>query len=221
MDAGTVHFTKEELIYWAVRTAIVAGRLMPGTRLVVSEVAAAMETSTIPVRGALRRLGSEGFVDIRPHTGAFVTPLPVDYLFEVLQVRQVVEELAVRLAVEHSTPEVLTELERLVDAMDEATAKEDVDQFARLNRLFHATLHAASGNRPLLATLDYLMGQSERGQTIFRLATTRMAESNHEHRQLLESIRHRDAETASHLAAEHRQATITALHKISGSEREG
>lgn len=218
---GLLHATKEEVVYQALKAAIVDGRLMPGTHLVVSEVASAMEASAIPVRDALRRLSSEELVDLRPHVGAFVTPLPVDYLVEVLEVRHVVEELAVRLAVEHASPEIVARLDGFVGAMDDAAVGDDAHEFARLNRRFHSTIHGTSQNRPLLAVLDYLLARSARGQTIFRLANTRMAESNNEHRQLLEAIRRRDPAAASHFAAVHRQASIAVLRQLADRERKG
>lgn len=221
VNAGVLHSTKEEVVYRALKAAIIDGRLMPGTHLVVSDVATAMEASAIPVRDALRRLASEGLIELRPHVGAFVTPLPVDYLVEVLEVRHVAEEFAVRLAAAHATQEVIAELQRLVDEMDEAVASEDAHQFATLNRRFHSTIHAAAENRPLVAVLDYLLQRSERGQTIFRLANTRMADSNHEHRQLLEAIRRRDPAAASHFAAMHRQASIDVLRQLADRERKG
>jgi DNA-binding GntR family transcriptional regulator len=220
-NAGVLHSTKEEVVYRALKAAIIDGRLMPGTHLVVADVAAAMEASAIPVRDALRRLASEELIELRPHVGAFVTPLPVDYLVEVLEVRHVGEELAVRLAVEHATPEVIARLGSLVDGMEAAVSAEDAHEFATLNRRFHSTIHAAAENRPLLAVLDYLLQRSERGQTIFRLANTRMAESNNEHRQLLEAIRRRDPAAASHVAAMHRQASINVLRQLADRERKG
>lgn len=220
LKVGTLHSTKEEVVYQVLKSAIVEGMLLPGTHLVISEVASVLDASAIPVRDALRRLSSEELVELRPHVGAFVTPLPVDYLIEVLEARHVVEEFAVRLAVERATPDVIAELEALVETMGVAAAAEDAGEFARLNRRFHSTLHASSENRPLLAILDYLLGRSERGQAMFRLANTRMVESNNEHRQLLNAVRSGDTAAASHFAAVHRQASIALLRHLADSERE-
>src|SRR3954451_11734294 len=70
----------------AIRRDIIAGVLTPGARVTESSLAQRYDVSRVPVREALRGLGSEGFVDSLPHVGSRVAPIPVhdaDDLFAV------------------------------------------------------------------------------------------------------------------------------------------
>jgi hypothetical protein len=65
--------TLEDLAYGRIRAAILAGKLPPGTRLAEPTLAKKINISRTPVRGALRRLASEGLVTISANHGATVT----------------------------------------------------------------------------------------------------------------------------------------------------
>jgi DNA-binding FadR family transcriptional regulator len=59
--------------------------------------------SDIPVREAIRRLESEGYVHFTPHVGAIVTELDGGKIIELYLIRTELESLATRLAVPHVT----------------------------------------------------------------------------------------------------------------------
>jgi DNA-binding GntR family transcriptional regulator len=81
-----------------IRTAIVHGRLAPGSRL--SEVALAneLDTSRGTVREALRTLVDGGLIEAIPHRGVFVTQLSVRATWEITSLRALLEPYASRLA---------------------------------------------------------------------------------------------------------------------------
>ena len=63
--------TKSEYIYELLKKKITDGEIAQGETITISDVAAENEMSAIPVREALKRLESEGLVDIVPHKGRF------------------------------------------------------------------------------------------------------------------------------------------------------
>ena len=67
--------TLADLIYDAVRNAILSGELLPGSRLRETELANRMHVSRTPVREALCRLESEGMIEYIPRRGMIIRGL--------------------------------------------------------------------------------------------------------------------------------------------------
>src|SRR4029077_16211837 len=63
-----------------------------------------------PVREALQRMQTEGWVDLRPALGAFVHVPTEDEADQLLAARTLLETESARLAAEHATPEQLEHL---------------------------------------------------------------------------------------------------------------
>ncbi len=98
-----------------IREAIVGGQLQPGQRLVETDLAEQLGLSRGPVRDALRQLGQEGLVTIRPNRGAVVNPVSAEDVLEVYALRASLGTLALRnlLGTDRVTPEVIAHLEDL------------------------------------------------------------------------------------------------------------
>jgi DNA-binding GntR family transcriptional regulator len=125
----------------ALREEILAGRLTPGERLVEDAVAKRFGVSRVPVREALTRLQSEGFVTIVRHRGAAVSETLIQDSRELLQIRRGLEILSAQLAAENRGGTVAGELA----AIAEDRHHEHGDEVPS----FHELVAAASGNRQL------------------------------------------------------------------------
>jgi DNA-binding GntR family transcriptional regulator len=88
------------LLYSAVRTAILSGRLRPGQRLKVSDLSAEHGVSLNVVREALNRLTGEQLVRAEPQIGFAVTDLSLEGLADLVAVRIAIESTALRWAIE-------------------------------------------------------------------------------------------------------------------------
>ncbi|WP_051574516.1 GntR family transcriptional regulator [Mycobacterium sp. URHB0044] len=125
----------------ALREEILAGRLAAGERLVEEAIAKRYGASRVPVRDALNRLQSEGFVTIVRYRGAAVSETLVQDSRELLQIRRGLEILAAQLAAKNRGGAVAEELK--------ATAEEREHDESSSGRSFHELVAAASGNRQL------------------------------------------------------------------------
>src|SRR3954453_24138824 len=85
-------------VYDALLDLIVSGNLRAGQHLVESELASVLGVSRQPVREALQRLNTEGWVDLRPAQGAFVHEPTEEEADQLLTVRPLLEAEAARLA---------------------------------------------------------------------------------------------------------------------------
>lgn len=118
-------------VYELIRDRIVRAHYAPGSKLQLIPLSEELEVSTMPVRSALKRLDSEGFVTYRAHKGATVEPLDLDAFEEILEIRLAIESLAARLGAAFIADEdiermraVLAELEDPDRTLDEQIALE-------------------------------------------------------------------------------------------------
>jgi GntR family transcriptional regulator, carbon starvation induced regulator len=100
MAAGPDKSTLGEVVYSALRSSILSGRLRPGQRLKVSDLAAEHGVSLNVVREALNRLTGEQLVRAEPKIGFAVTELSLEDLSDLVAVRVAVETSALRWAIE-------------------------------------------------------------------------------------------------------------------------
>src|ERR1700734_13653 len=96
-----------EVIAESLRQAIIDGQLGPGESLRQENLAKHYAVSRIPVREALRQLGSEGWIVLEPNRGARVSPLSAQEVREIYEIRASLEVTALRLAGPHHTPQSL------------------------------------------------------------------------------------------------------------------
>jgi DNA-binding GntR family transcriptional regulator len=186
-----------------LRDEIVRGDLVPGQYLRLEEIAARFDVSTMPVREALRHLGSEGMVTVFPHRGAMVTRLSADELQDIYDVRGVLEEMATRFAVPFLTEETLTELTSLIEQIENHVG--DVATLVRLNHEFHLTLYAASGRKHLCELIRTLRYRSQHYLHVYtaEVDVGHLPQTPGEHRAILEACKRGDAEQAAALTREH------------------
>lgn len=150
--AGDAHPSLRERVYAELRERIIEAEYPAGTRLVEREVAEELRVSRVPVREAMQRLESEGFLSVRPRRGSVVTdcgPEDAEHLFDV---RENLEGLAARLAARHARPEELRALEELLARARRAAESGRLREAVSLNADFHRAVVELSGN-PLLVEL--------------------------------------------------------------------
>lgn len=163
MLAGAESKTREQAAYEAIRGNIIAGRWHPGTTLAISHLARDLGISRIPVTNAVKRLASEGFLQVRPHLEAVVAPLEVDAVREVYLMRAALEALALTEAAMRATPDDISSIRTRNDELRLAAAvpTTGVAHLRALDRSFHRHIWQVAGMPFLLQTLENLTDQCE------------------------------------------------------------
>jgi DNA-binding GntR family transcriptional regulator len=134
--------------------AILGGALVPGDRLVETDLAAQLGVSRAPVRDALRILEYDGLVTSLGRRGRFVTVLSPRDAWEVYTLRESLEVMAFELVVGTCPPEVLDQAERVIGEMRAAAAAGDRRMLSHLDVRFHRLICETSDHGRLLATWD-------------------------------------------------------------------
>lgn len=192
-------------VYEALLELITTRALRPGQHLVESELAGHLGVSRQPVREALQRLNTEGWVDLRPAQGAFVHEPTDEEADQLLSVRTLLEAEAARLAAANSGSAGIAALEELCARGEQAVADDDVDLAVATNAAFHAKVMELAGN----VVLSELAGQVDRRVRWYYtpVARQRGEQSWQEHRQLIAAIEARDESRATTVMRAHTEHT--------------
>jgi DNA-binding GntR family transcriptional regulator len=138
--------------------AIIAGAargvILPGDRIIESELTKGLGMSRVPIREALRTLESQGVVTSAPFKGIRLMEVTHERLEQVLDVRVNLESLAARRAIEAGANDKAG-IEKLVRARNELevmAGRGDVYGFALADAAFHRVFVGLAGN-PVLSLL--------------------------------------------------------------------
>jgi DNA-binding GntR family transcriptional regulator len=189
-----------EHVYRGLLRTIIDGELTPGAWLKERDLSERFEVSRVPVRQALQRLESEGFVVMSRNRGASVTRITRPDVEELFDARLCIEPYATR----HAATRVhagIASAERLEQILERALAPGETSAAGASNLAFHLEIVRLSGNRILERSLSPMLGRME---WIFTLThATREQEHAIEHRQLLEAIQAGRGEVAAAQAYAH------------------
>jgi DNA-binding GntR family transcriptional regulator len=201
----------------ALRSAILADRIHPGSRLLEAEVASRMGVSRAPVREAIRQLEQEGLVEFFPHRGAVVIGLPEDEIDAIYQLRALIEGHAIERACATATEADLERLEGLIVDMQRALKARDIDEVAEIDLAFHGAIVELSGFsllRHIWQSLDGLV-RVRSYQALDRpgrAATYFLSGSIASHSVLVDALRAKDPERAASAVRAHILDVVHQLH---------
>lgn len=204
--------TKEDYAFEVLRAAILRCELKPGHRLVLDTLSAQLGISSIPMRGALQRLQSEGFVEITPHTGAVVSDLAPSSIQQVSLLLERLELIGFEFAVPHVTDADIAALRRIVDEMADVLERGDTDCWSEMNGEFHRAVAGLSDNKLLVEftgrTLDAWLRLRRwyLGEVVLQLGQAQV-----EHSQMVELLAQRDLAGLGRLVHAHHER-IRAMH---------
>jgi DNA-binding GntR family transcriptional regulator len=205
--------TKNLAVYEELRQNIVEGKLKPGQRLVMSEIAARYGLSEIPVREAIRSLESEGFVTFTPHVGAVVTQINEGEFVEIYLIRIELEALATRLAVPHISERDVEFLKKLNREMKTAVKQGSYEKLGRLNKEFHLKIYHAAPYPLLNKMLKDLWDKAERTQSVFAFVPERAEASIIEHEEIIAALAVRNVSDAEALMKQQKTRTMAVLQR--------
>ena len=131
---------------------VVAGELAPGGFIREELISAELEVSRTPVREALARLASAGFLERLPHRGYRVPERAQGALLDSYPIIATLEVLAGRLAFPRAAPQDLHALRELNDELSDAVEAGHAAAALDANDRFHAYVADLADN-PRLASL--------------------------------------------------------------------
>jgi DNA-binding GntR family transcriptional regulator len=204
MRALTTQSRLVEQVYEAILSEITEGKLPPNSRLIQDELAEVYGVSRQPVQQALLLLRNHGLVRDAPRRGLVVSPLDVDFIRNLYELREVLEGLSCRKAAEQGSARARDEGPALIASGREAVETGSVTKQIAADMAFHCFLYELSGNlligettAPYWHYLRRVMGE------VLRDDEKMPGSIWDEHAAILEAVIAGDADKAETLARQH------------------
>lgn len=204
--------TKSDYAYRQVRDRILSGDLQPGAVIQQRELAGRIGISTTPLREALRRLKSEGLVELDAHRDARISPLRTEEGRDLLEMRLSLDPLAAGLAAQRRTNADIQVIRAAHAGLEPLPTHPSVQQLVA-HRNFHAAIYRASHNDLLIDALEGLWDKADRYRRL-ALQTDRGQEARDhkakEHEMLVDLIAAGDSDAAANLMRAHINTSLGA-----------
>lgn len=143
--------------YGALRAALMAGRLAPGSRLVLRELAEQLGVSLTPARDAVNRLVAEKALErgsVGAGGGATVPRLSAHQFSQLMLVRSQLEPVATAAAAAHLTPDALARIEADLLEMKASIGRGRIPAYFEAHHRFHFGIYALCGMPILLEIIE-------------------------------------------------------------------
>jgi DNA-binding GntR family transcriptional regulator len=206
--------SKAEISYDLLRSRILDGTYGPGYRLVMDQLARETGVSTIPLREAVRRLQSDGLVEVVRNIGARVAAFDSPQVEHTLNVLARLEGYATAVCAPRMRPADIRRSREINERMKEALEEFDPVSFTAQNRRFHFSLYRHCPDQHLNALLEAEWARLDHmRRSSFAYVPGRARKSVEEHDHLLSLIEDKAGPDVIERAARaHKITTADALH---------
>jgi DNA-binding GntR family transcriptional regulator len=205
---------KQQKVYRILKGRIIEREYVPGQRIVIDQIAKELETSSIPVREAIRQLEAERLVVYKRNVGPVVAEVNESDYLDTVHVLALLEGYAASLAAKNFPKEQIDQLKELNRLMEEALEDFDIIQFSKLNAAFHRNICEQCENAYLIETIQHTWNRidSIRG-TGSTLYSKRVKESILEHQEIIRLLELGESGQLEILAREHKIKTAINFEK--------
>ena len=193
---------------------ILTGKLLPGARLAIAELAQAYDIGATPLREGLSRLVSCGLIVAIGQRGFRVASVSPDDLRDITRMRTVIEIEALRLAMAKGGDAweagIISSLYRLQRYVERAGRRfgEGREEFDLLHKRFHTSLLDACGSPRLLAAHSDLYDQAYRYRRVMMQSFDDGPKFFAAHRELADCVIARNKRAAGEMLSRHLRTTL-------------
>jgi len=145
--------TVQEAVYDELYKAIVSGKISPGERITMRQLAKDLGVSVMPVREALRRLEARSFITIQSNRQILVNELSPEHFRQIFEARLLLEGHAAKKACKRRSDDSLKELKASLKQMKE---NQNDNVIMEENRRFHTTIYREANLPVFLEIIDSL-----------------------------------------------------------------
>lgn len=200
-------------IYEMLKEAIYTGELEPGERIVETRLAEEIGISRTPIREAIRKLESDGYIDALENGGVKVAEITEDDIIEWNEIKLVFDQLAVKKAIDNISSSMIEKLKDDLNKVEAALKKDEIDdeEIIDFNTSFHDKIYQISGNKLIRTIKD----NYQKYNYMIRKYLSKIEGRHHkaliEHKEILEAIIAKDKEKAAELSKKHSENGKKAL----------
>jgi DNA-binding GntR family transcriptional regulator len=200
----------------ALEETIVSGRLKPGMKLRIAELASEFEVSATPMREALSRLVSRGLVIAVGQRGFRVALVSADDLADITLTRVTLESAALRRSMRAGDAkwegEIVSALHQLKQIAGRNKILKDTPALHHVHKEFHANLIAACGSRRMVELASQLYDQAFRYRRIMLSTAISADDFVAEHEGLAQVVLSRSGNAAVGKLSSHLERTYSDIY---------
>lgn len=185
---------KSDQAYDVIKQGILCGEISSKKPISVGGLASELGVSRTPVRDALQRLQTEGFVQIFPNQGVMVRNLTSAEVTQMYELRIALEGYLLRRSIGLFSEEDITSLKELLDLQREAMEKNDSYGFMRFDNEQHLYIHKVYYNPFIFDVLNRMADRIFYGGVQALRMPGRMEATYKEHVRIVEAIEKRNVE---------------------------
>lgn len=204
---------KVELVYQHLLNEIASMHYQSGEKLVISRIAKECGVSDIPVREALQRLQSNGYVRIVPNQGAMVIGINRDTIANIVQIKGVLEGFATRLSINYLSVHDIQLLHQLNEELKKAADEGNLALVSELNQKFHLAIYERLPQNELVGMIADLWQKWSFTKNIFSVSETVRNQSYEEHEHILSLISERKYDEVEQTVREHKFKAIASWNQ--------
>jgi GntR family transcriptional regulator, carbon starvation induced regulator len=218
-DTHTGGETLHARVLAQIRADVVTCRLMPNERLTLEVLRDQYRAGFSPLREALMRLAAEGLVQLTQNKGFRVAGVSRDSLFDLMQSRIDIENIALRRSIENGGVEweadLLAAFHRLSKQSKLVRTRGDTisSEWSTAHRAFHRALVAACNSPIMLSIRESLFEKAERYVALAILSKLPPRKDLTEHEQIMRAALARNISRALTLNREHIERTFNKVAK--------
>ncbi len=192
------------MAYVALREMILTGELPAGEKLKIEQLRAKLDTGASPVREALSLLTSDLLVERLDQRGFRAAPASLDNFKEILSLRCVMEDMALRRSIERATPQ----WEETLVLSHHRMKRSDPSTFEEAHKDFHMVLLQNADSPILERYCSQLYDLNIRYRYLAAAGTNyQKRDVASEHEEILEASINGDADAAASALIRHYQVT--------------
>lgn len=184
--------------YEHLRQMVMTYKFLPGEKINERALAMQIQASRTPLREALNRLVSEGLVTVATNEGFACRPLDPQEVFDLYELRAIIEAKGAKLATERASKTEIAQLEHLLEA---ATPDDQHAELVDRDVRFHESVARLSGNNELLRTIQNINSRVYFIRWIDRV--NRQQETDTAHAKIFHAMLAGEAQKASDLMYDH------------------
>lgn len=184
---------------------IVTGKLPPGQPVSELELSRQLNVSRTPVHEAIKQLVKDGLMLQSPNRRPVVVSFGSDDIFDVYEMRRILETEAAAKAAQRIDLPTLTNLRDELDAFRQTFDEpRTIQRWVGLDDIFHSAISDASGSPRLAADIT----RYRQLHRVFNRSHTQpsvLKQAAEEHQRILDALRERDSEGARQAMHTHLQ----------------
>ncbi len=203
-----------DVVFNTLREAILKGDLKPGERLMELQLASKLGVSRTPIREAIRMLEQEGLAVTIPRRGAEVARMTEKDMEDVLQIREVLDKLAVQIACDKMTEQQLVNLTLAMKNFENAIQAENLKKIIDYDVEFHDIIYEATDNPKLVTLLSNLREQIYRYRVEYLKGKENYPMLIEEHEEIVNALKQKNKERVAEAMQTHIRNQAEAVKNI-------